>query len=148
MNEEAKKGFLTFITTLLIASGVFFVTYFAINALNTQASDTTSAELQNSDQASSGQEKPRVFANLAATKSDGTSKTQEELLADSKPVPSVLAGSDAYEATGGGVPKTGSNSLITMLIMGMAMSITGAYLGMKNSRAWAIRTFEKDITKE
>ncbi len=142
--SEAKRGFITFISTLVIASSVFFATYFMVNNLNMKAqvaSEDKKEVTKKGGEASAmaTQEKPNVFANLVE-------RTPADPVKETDTKPSVLGGA-TNQATSGAVPSTGSNSLTALVLMGSSLILFGTYFGAKKARTLAIRTFEKKISE-
>ena len=153
---EAKRGFITFITTLVIASGIFFTAYYAVNKLNSQAAlETQKAQTftttENQPAASTSPstetkaEKPSIFAELA--------KSPDTITLNTKAKPGVLGVFDTPGASGqstGSIapkPNTGSESIASIFLLSAVLISVGFYFGADKSRKLAIKAFEKDITK-
>lgn len=141
---EAKRGFLTFISTLVIAGGIFIATYFTVNSLNLKASNnyqgTALGVTDNKTETdkTSEQEQVSVFAALLENNQRDVSN---------KPV--VFGGTEATrEATSGAVPVTGSNFISGILLLGGSFILLGWYLGIRKTRNLALRSFEKKVSKE
>jgi len=170
--EQAKKGFKTFILTLIISLAIFSGIYYFINAEGEDEHyDGSSASEKNIDVLGSESskkdsmgDKESVFADLA-----GTAGVKEE------PTPVVLAGADSVDTTStidtttitapatvtttpttdttatvaeSTVPDTGVSGptigvVLTLVILGFA-----AYIMFLGPRNVALHNFEKDFLDE
>ena len=150
-STEARKGFLTFVATLVIAAGIYFSAYVAVNTLNAQATLENSNQVlalkeeQKEDvkgaETSAAQEdeevtKPSIFGGLVQPTNPKDPK-----------VPAVLAGSDTNQSSGGATPSTGSNTVMLITVVGSFLS----FLGIKTYatfRKSAIAAFEKRVSNK
>ena len=148
MNENGtKKGFFTFLATVVIAASIYFSAYFAVNTLNSKALDkqeVKGSETTKVGEANANAEKPSLFANLVDDQKDSKPNT----LAMSKPKPKVLGASDVTETTSGAVPNTGSGSIAGVVIIGSSLMLIGTHLGKRKAREIAIKAFENGIFKK
>ncbi|MBI4091496.1 hypothetical protein HY419_01945, partial [candidate division WWE3 bacterium] len=150
---EAKRGFITFLATLLIATGIFTSVYFAVNSLNSKARLNSQVTATQPKQELT--EKPSVFGDLAqskpvseltengedskadvntaASKETPTAQQKDGLLALTEVTPTtaskeqaqqVLGASDTDEATSGAVPTTGANTLTGSALLGFSLIIS------------------------
>lgn len=142
--QQAKNGFKTFMTTLVVALVVFGGIYYA-----------ASSELQINDEPTDTGKATEVSYNVRGT-SDENSIFGEL----NKTAPQVLAGTDVVDTTTTTetavtteetqettVPDTGSETLIGTVITLTAFSIA-TYFIVNNPRKFALNKFESNITKE
>ncbi len=171
---EAKRGFLTFISTLVIAGGIFVATYLTVNSLNLKASNRSgtalgvtdkktetsnapkqvsvfAALLENNQRASSDENKVLQGGETSENRVFAETETGDVLISGNaktnKPV--VLGGTYVPgESTSGAVPVTGSNFISGILLLGGSFILLGSYLGTRKARHFALRSFEKKVSKE
>ncbi|MEK7595590.1 MAG: hypothetical protein AAB443_03330 [Patescibacteria group bacterium] len=147
MNDyEAKRGFLTFFVTLVVAVGIFLSAYYTINTLNTTStvkeenksslSDTPKQELP-----PTADNKTSVFANLVTE--TPTNTVAKRVVIETEDSPKVLGAAGPSESTSGAVPTTGSNGISLLILVGSSFVLILAYLTKNKARAYALKTFEK-----
>ena len=141
---EAKRGFLTFISTLVIAGGIFVATYLAVNNLNLKASNSYQGsalgiqDKKTDTDKTLGEDKVSVFAALL--------ESNQRAVADN---PTIFDGVETPgESTSGAVPVTGSNFIAGILILGGSFILLGSYLIAGKTRHLALRSFERKTSRE
>ena len=138
-NQQAQKGFKTFILTLSISLIVFSVIYYMLNSTPTEVDETVTAstEVYKETEDVLGTEDKTVFGRLVEQKMDVPSKA-------------VLSGMDSGESTESTspVPDTGSLSVTLGLIVSMAIFVVGLFIIYQDPRKTALLGFEKKILED
>jgi len=141
--DQAKNGFKTFVTTLVVSLVVFGGAYHFL----TNLSPSSSLDAENFESRSSG--------SLAYTPNSGdvegvnTGSSVFDVINSTEvaaSAPAVLAGEDTTETTETTVPETGSETLIGTVV-GMSALALATYLVFVGPRNLALKTFEKDASK-
>jgi len=143
-NDQAQKGFKTFLLTLSVSLIIFSVIYYVITSTSDAPDLSADVEMDVETQVSQvpepQAEAETVFGSLAARQVSGNT--------------AVLAGTAtgedgaAAETTESTVPDSGIVGVTAGLIMSAAMFVGAVFVLAKNPRRLALSGFEKRVLKD